>query len=137
MANEFSRIRVAKATYDFSVDGGSSTIGTLILASTEEIPSGAIITDVKLNCRTIVTSGGAATIALTGGGVTLKAAESIANSVLNGTGLVDVIRAGNSGSTGTAKYIPIAATSNAKIGITVGTADLTAGVFDIYVTYFI
>lgn len=125
--------KIAKATYTFATDGGA--VAALNLADTDMIPSGAIITDVKLNCGTIVTSGGAAQIAITGGGVTLKAAETIANSVLNATGIVDVIRAGNAGSTGTAKYIPIVATSSAPIGITVSVAALTAGVFDIIVEY--
>lgn len=126
-------VKIAKATYDFSTAGGA--IGTITIPFADIVPNGAIVTDVKLNSRTIVTSGGAATIALTAGGVTLKAAETIANSVLNATGIVDVIRAGNAGSTGTAKYVPIVATSSAAIGVTVAVAALTAGVFDIYVYY--
>lgn len=133
MANEFSRKRVAKATYSFAVDGGAT--GTIIPASTEEVPNNAIVTDVKVVVRTIVTSGGAATIAITAGGVTLKAAETIANCVYDGTGIVDVIRAGNAAATGTAKYIPIQATSSAQIKVVVATAALTAGVFDIYIEY--
>jgi hypothetical protein len=127
--------RIAKATYDFSTAGGA--VGAIILPDADVLPSGAIVTDVKAVVRTTVTSGGAATIALTAGGVTLKAAETIANSVYNGTGIVDVIRAGNGGSTGTAKYVPISATSSAAIGITVATAALTAGVVDFYVEYLV
>ena len=125
--------KIAKATYDFSTAGGA--ISAIKVPGADIVPSGAIITDVKVKVRTIVTGGGGATIALTAGGVTIKAAETIANCVYDGTGIVDVIRAGNGGSTGTAKYIPITATSSAAIGVTVAVAALTAGVFDVYVEY--
>lgn len=133
MANNIIRERTARAQYSFATDGG--TAGTITPSITETIPSGAIITDVKIRCTTIVTSGGAATIAINGGGSILKAAETIANCELDATGVIDVIRAGNAGATGTAKYIPIVAVSSSAITLTVATANLTAGVFDIYVTY--
>lgn len=133
MANEFLRTRVAKATYSFAVDGGA--VSTITPVTTEIIPNGAIITDVKVNVRTTVTTSAAAEIALTAGGVTIKAAETIANSVYNGTGIVNVIRAGNAGATGTAKYIPIIATSDASVKVVISVGAVTAGVFDIYVEY--
>ena len=129
------RPKVAKCKYSFAIDGGAvSTITPSLTNST--IPVGAVITDVKVNVTTTVTGGGGATIALTAGGVTIKAAETIANCVYNGTGLVDVIRAGNAGSTGTAKYIPIVATAAAPIKVVVATAALTAGIFEVFVTYY-
>ncbi len=136
MANELTRLKVASMTWDFTVDGGA--VSTVIPSVTEIIPNGAIITDVKTEVVTAVTdASGTSTYALTGGGVTLKAAESITNSVY-GTGsnaIIDVIRAGNAASTGTAKYIPIVATSSAQLKLVIGTAVATAGKLIFYVTY--
>lgn len=127
---------VAKAVYDFSVDGGGDP-GAITLADSEVIPLGALIVDVRCNVTTIVTGGVNAAVAITGGGVTLKASETIALSEWDATGIIDVIRAGNAGATGTAKYIPIEATSSAAIGVTSATAALTAGVVEIFVEYYL
>ena len=81
MANEFSRLRVAKATYSFAVDGGA--ISTIIPSVADIIPTGALIKEVVFNTRTIVTGGGGATVAITGGGITLIAADTLANNELD------------------------------------------------------
>jgi hypothetical protein len=128
-----TRIKIAKAKWDFAKDGGA--ISTIVPKISATIPKGAVIKDVKVKVNTIVTGGASATVALSGGGVTLKAAESIANSVYAGTGVVDVIRNGNAGSTGTAKYIPITATNSAKIAVVVAGDALTAGKLEIFVEY--
>lgn len=133
MANEFSRFRVAKASYNFAVDGGA--IATIIPSISDEIPIGAIITDVTINTTVAVTTGGSPTIAITGGGVTLSAAATLANSELDDIQVTRVIRAGQGGASGTAPYIPIIATASAQIAVVVATAALTAGTFDIYVSY--
>lgn len=135
MANELQTLRVAKAVYSFAVDGGA--VGVITPSITEIIPSGAIITDVKLEIGTAVTTASSGTISATAGAVLIKAAETPAVSVM-GTGsnaIIDVIRAGQSSSTGTAKYVPIVATASGPIYITVATGAITAGVFTIYVQY--
>ena len=124
---------VAQATYDFAVSGGA--VSTITLPGYHSIPINGLITNVRVDVQTIVTSAGAAEIALTAGGVTLKAAETIANCEYDATGLVDVIRAGNAGATGTAKYIPIKATSTAGIAIAITVAALTAGKLNVWVEY--
>ncbi len=142
MANDFyNGTKVARMIYDASVDASGAAVAaaTVTPVITEVIPVGAIITDVKVMVITAVvtSSAGTATVAFTGGGVTLKAAETIANSVL-GTGsnaIVDVVRAGNSASTGTAKYVPIVATSSAPLQVVQAVAGFASGKFELFVSY--
>ena len=133
MANQLTQKRVAKATYSFAVDGGA--VSTIQPQTSDIIPSGAIITNVIFDSKTATTSGGAATVAITGGGLTLVAAQTIANNLLDGT-LVSIMKAaGNTGSTSTAPYIVSKTTSAAPIKVVVAVAALTAGIFDVYVEY--
>ena len=136
MANEFTRLRVAKASYSFTTDGGAT--GTIIPSISDIVPSGATIVDVKSIVNTaFTTTNSDGQIAWTAGGVTIKAAETTSNCVY-GTGsgaIVDVIRAGNAGSTGTAKYIPITTTSSAQIKLVLTVDAITAGAVDMYVFY--
>ncbi len=136
MANPINDIhnsfRIAKATYDFSVVGGA--ISTIILPGADEIPSGAIVTGILVDCRTIVTGAGGATVAITGGGLTLIAADTLANQELDETG-VAWLAAG--GTESTAVYVPQKATSSAPIKAVVAVGALTAGIFDVYVQYMI
>lgn len=111
---------VARAIYDFSVDGGTS--GAITLADTTMIPDNAVVSNVIIHSPTAVTSAGAATVAVTAGGVTVSAAIGKANLDDNQV---------QSDSTGGK------ATSAANIGVTVGTADTTAGYLIIYVEYFL
>jgi len=135
MANEKTRKRVAKATYDFSVDGGA--VSTITPAITEIIPTGAIVTDVIIDMTTALTSGGSATVAVTAGGVTIQGAVDYNQLPYSGTGLGHVLRAGASGATGvtTALYLPIKTTSDAAIKVAIATAALTAGKFNVFVEY--
>jgi len=117
----------AKATYDFSTDTGAT--GARTLAISEVIPNDAIIVACYTHCKTACTSGGAAEIAITAGGVTLSPATVITNNaydtatqVTDHTGLLN----GDLGAQ---------ATSSAAISITPSVAVLTAGKFDIYVDY--
>ena len=125
------RKKVAKAHYDFAVDGGA--VATITPAITATIPTNAVITAVTIDVTTALTSAGAATVALTAGGVTIGAAGAYSSAPYNGTAPAVIAR--STGLTGTALYIPIKATSAASIKVVVGTAALTAGVFDIYVEY--
>jgi hypothetical protein len=117
----------AKATYNFATDAGGT--GARTLAISETIPNDAIIVACYSHCKTACTSGGSATIAITAGGVTLSPATAFSNNaydtatqVTDHTGLLNA-------------DLGAQATSSAAIGITVATAALTAGLFDIYVDY--
>jgi len=110
---------VVKATYDFDVDGGAQ--GAITLNSNGVVPKGAIITSAFTDVRTAMTSGGSATVALAVGGVTIKGATAFDDAAY--TGLDAHITA------------PVQASSTGQIVATVATADLTAGVFDVYVEY--
>jgi hypothetical protein len=118
-------VQTARAHYDFAVDGGA--VGDIALRG-EQIPSGAIITDVLINVETVLTSGGAATVALK--------AESAAD--LN---IADAI-SGAPWSTAGAKRgdldadtAPVKTTADRTITATVATAALTAGKFSVLVTF--
>ncbi len=132
MANDFSRLRVAKVSYSFAVDGGA--VSTIEPATYSDIiPTGAIITNVVSNVTTSLTSGGSATVAITGGGLTILAAGAYSSAPYSGTAPAQMAQ--STGLTTTAPYIPQVATSSAPLKVVIGTATLTAGVFDVYVTY--
>lgn len=132
MANELSRSRVAKATYSFALDTTVGAVGTVVLASTEDIPIGALITGVLVDSRTITTGGGGCQVAIAGGGLTLVAAQTLAGQELDETGPAWLAAAGNES---TAVYVPQKASSSAVISVAVTVAAITAGIFDIYVHY--
>lgn len=126
MPTSFGRKRVAKATYSFAVDGGAQ--GTITPATNALIPKDAIITAVFVDCTTNVAPATGATIAINGGGSTLVSAATATSHGLN-TGTVKKSLALASSATA------IKAASNGYITLTVATADLTAGVVNIYVEY--
>ena len=115
--------RWAKAEYDFATDGGGQ--GDIALGVT--IPDNAIVIGGFLEGITAVTSGGSATVA-----IKLQSAADI----LAATGKASL--------TGTA-VIPGAAVMSAPfkltaarvVTITVATADLTAGKFNVWIEYFV
>lgn len=128
--------KIAKVTYSFIVDGGA--ISTITPFITDYIPSGAIITNVIFSTGTALTSGGAATVAVTGGGVTLVAAQTLTNNMLDTLNIVALMKAaGNAGASSTVPYIAKLTTSRTQIQVVVAVATLTAGTVDIYVEYMI
>jgi hypothetical protein len=119
------RAKVAVGLYDFSVDGGVS--GDITLRG-DSIPSGAIIIDALLHVDTVVTSGGAATLAIkTEGAADINAADLVSGAPWSTTGAkrADFI----------ATTAPIKTTADRSIKATVATADLTAGKFTVLVWY--
>lgn len=115
----------AVAEYDFSVDGGST--GDIALRG-DSVPSGAVVVDALLQVDTAPTSGGSATVA-----VKVESAADVNDA--------DAISGAPWSTTGpkradfTATSTPVAATADRTPTITVGTADLTAGVFTVIVWY--
>ena len=120
---------IVKATYDFTVDatGAGGFPRTVSLAKTDNIPTGALVTEVIVEKVVSATSGGAATFQIKGGGVALTAAMSIAN--LTTAGYVAVADVAGSNAT------PVATTSNAALELTLGGFAATAGQFNVIIKY--
>lgn len=133
MANNLIQKRIAKMTYSFAVDGGTFSATPITPSVTDVIPLGSIINDVTIDCTTACTGTGA-TIVITGGGITLCGSTPMAISSAPFTaatmGHVSAV-----GAITTAPYLTQKASANAPIKVTIGTANLTAGVFNVYVDY--
>lgn len=117
----------AKMTYSFAVDGGA--VSTITPTNSPTIPIGAIILGGTIDITTTLTSGGAATIALgLGSGAqvaSLKAATAVASWTAGQLALIPVFTA--------ASYVK--STAAAALTLTVATAALTAGRFDVNLVY--
>lgn len=118
----------AKMTYDFAVDGGA--IGVITPADSPLLPAGAIIIGGVIDVTTTVTSGGAATISL---GTTSQAGILKAAVILGAEFLM-----------GLRAVIPLFTvatmaklTSAGRLSMTVAAFPLTAGKFDLNVTYIV
>ena len=117
--------KVARADYDFSVDGGA--VGDITLRG-DTIPSGAVVVDALLHVETALTSGGAATVAIkTEGAADINAADAISGAPWSTTGA----KRGDF----TATTAPVKTTAARSITATVATAALTAGKFAVLVWY--
>lgn len=121
-----SRLFFARAKYDFAVDGGA--ISTINLMPSAELPNGAYILGAWLNVTTVPTSGGAATIGVNSEAAgDLQAAVAISGAPWSTTGLKAITK--------TFATAPIKLTAARNIAIVIGTAALTAGVFEVVVAY--
>lgn len=123
-----AKLCVARAKYDFAVDGGA--IGAITPAATAVIPDNAVIVAATINPTTAVTSAGSATVAVgtTAGSsasallaATAKASLSL-DALINGVPVFAT---------------PVKMTAAGSINVTVATAALTAGVIEITVFYFV
>ncbi|MDQ3671589.1 MAG: hypothetical protein M3364_04005 [Actinomycetota bacterium] len=127
MTNIVPSRRRARAVYDFAVDGGA--VGDIPLRG-DKIPSGAIITDVLIHVDTVLTSGGAATVALKAeSAADLNAADAISGAPWSSAGA----KRGDL----TATSAPVKTTAERQIVATVATAVLTAGKFSAHVEYLV
>lgn len=130
----FNRTRVggqgvvgwAKMTYDFSVDGGA--ISTITPANSPVLPNGAIILGGIIDITTTL-AGATATIALgTSAGsstTSLKAATAVATWTAGLLTLVPIFTAATM----------FKMTADGRLTLTIATAALTAGKFDVNVCY--
>jgi len=116
--NEFKTIRVAKATYDFDVHTGAvaSAVGLGVV-----IPKGAIVTRVIGSAVTALNSNGEATVAINIGSTEVKAVADFDDE--------DYIDVDSHYSTA------VKLTADSEVNLDIAVADLTAGVYDIYVEY--
>ena len=124
-----------KFVYDFAVDGGSHSASNQGLAGNGAgiitpadaditIPENAIITDCITYVTTAMTSGGSATVAIGCGGAALVAATAFDNGAFDDEDVTHTVVADKT----TAAARPI---------VTVATAALTAGVFEVIVEYYL
>ena len=120
MANP--RLMTAHAKYDFAVDGGAAS--TIVPANSAIIPDNAVIVRCYSVVTTAMTSGGSATLALTAGGVTLKAATAFDNGAFDDEDVTE-------------HTITDKTTSSTGIQFVIATAALTAGVVEVYVEYYL
>ena len=120
MANP--RLMTAHVKYDFAVDGGAAS--TIVPANSAIIPDNAVIVRCYSLVTTAMTSGGSATLALTAGGVTLKAATAFDNGAFDDEDVTE-------------HTITDKTTSSTGIQFVIATAALTAGVVEVYVEYYL
>lgn len=121
-------VGVAKMTYDFDVDGGAQ--GAIIPTNSPTIPDNAIILGGALDITTAVTSGGSATVALG------TSAGSSSTSILGATAVASLTAVLTNALVPkfTAATI-FKMTAAGRLNMTVATADLIGGVFDLNVLY--
>ena len=121
-----SALRVAKAIYNFAIDGGA--ISTITPNGTVSLPDNAVIIAATVNSTTAVLSAGASTVSVgTSAGssaasllaATAKASLSL-DAVLNGVPVFAT---------------PVKLTAAGNVTFTVGTAALTAGVIEVTIYY--
>lgn len=128
------RKHTAKATYDFSTCL-TVAAGTHTLPYADIIPTGAIITSVIFNTTTALAT--CTNVSVTGGGIDLVAAQTRTNNMVDTNTVVAIMKqAGNTGSSATVPYLAKLTTSTAPIKLVTTGADLTTGLLDIYVEYY-
>lgn len=117
--------KYATAYYSFATDGGA--VGDITLRG-DSLPSGAIITEALLHVDTILTSGGAATVAIKSeGAADIQAAAAISGAPWS--------TAGAKRASLVATSAPVKTTAARNIVATVAVAALTAGKFSVVVEY--
>jgi hypothetical protein len=119
-------LRVAHAKYSFGVDGGVT--GLITPASTAVIPAKAIMIGGTVNVTTAVTSLGSATLSVgTSAGSSASALlAATAKASLGAAAIVNAVPT---------LAVPVKMSAAGSITVTVGTADLTAGVVEIFIYY--
>lgn len=122
-----SPVRVARARYDFAVDGGA--VGDITISSAGLIPAGAYITGGLVEVDTAVTSGGSGTLAINVEGAgDIVAAAAVSGAPWSTTGRKSIVPAGTGATS-------VKTTAARSIVATVATAALTAGVVDVVLFY--
>lgn len=124
LGSQDGRVKVRVFRYSFATDGGA--VGDITLRG-QALPAGALVHDAYVRVTTAVTSGGSATIALKiEGAADLNAADAIASIGALGARKLDKM---------TDDAARPVTTALRSVVATVGTAALTAGVFNVVVHY--
>lgn len=120
------RLTVAEATYSFAVNGGA--VGDITLTQQDAIPQGAIILGGVVEITTQLTSSGSATIAIkVEGAADTLAALAVASWTVSRKSVIPAFTGATTLKTTTAR----------SITATVAVAALTAGVFNVYLVYYV
>ena len=121
--------RVCRAAYSFAVDGGG--VGTIALLGATSIPANAVICGGMVNVTTALTGNLNATAALQVEAANdIVTAAAVSGAPWSSTGRKSIIPA----FTGAASVLTTVARD---VSLVIGTADLTAGVFDVYLFYIV
>jgi hypothetical protein len=122
-----TEMKVVRGRYDFSVDGGA--VGDIDLTPAGVIPINAIVLGGFVEVDVALTSGGAATVAVTVEGAgDIVAAAAVSGAPWSTTGRKSVVPVFTGAST-------VKTTAARKVTATVATAALTAGTFDVVLFY--
>jgi hypothetical protein len=121
------RLKTVRGEYEFAVDGGA--VSTITLRGDNGIPAGSYILGGFIEVDTAVTSGGAATVAVSVESAgDLLAAAAVAGAPWSTTGRKSVIPVFTGATT-------IKTTVTRSVTIAVATAALTAGKFRVVLVY--
>jgi hypothetical protein len=121
------RLKTVRGEYDFAVDAGA--ISTITLRGDNSIGAGAVILGGYIEVDTALTSGGAATVAVTSEGAgDLLAAAAVSGAPWSTTGRKSIIPVFTGVST-------VKTTVVRSLAITIAVAALTAGKFRVVVVY--
>lgn len=121
------RLKIARGTYDFAVDGGA--VSTIALMGATNIPSGATILGGWLEVVTALGSGGSATAAIQVEGANdIVTATAFGSSPWSTTGRKSVIPVFTGATT-------VRTTAARDISLVVATAALNAGKFHVLLVY--
>ena len=126
-ANGVAPMNVAHAVYNFATDGGA--VSTITPALTAAIPAHAVIVIATVDVTTSCTSGGSATIAIG------TSAGSSTTSILAATAVASM----GAGITNGVPVIatPVKLTAAGNITVTIAVAALTAGVIEVFASYYV
>lgn len=126
VAGSLSSFRVARARYDFAIDGGA--IGAITPSVSDTIPDNAIMIGSTVNSPTAVTSLGSATVAVgtTAGSSASAILAATAKASLSTDALINGVPV---------LATPVKMTAAGRINLTVAVAALTAGVIEVFVYY--
>lgn len=133
-SHAYGPLYAAKAIYNFAKDGGSHTTnsGLITPVKTVTLPAGAVIVGGTLNCTTAGASLGSATITLgTDAGSSASAfLGSTAGAVANLTtdALINLVPT---------FATPVKLSAKGNVTMTIGTADLSAGIFEVVLYYYV
>lgn len=129
IAEGTTRLKTLRGSFDFAVDGGA--ISTITLRSNDgDIPSGSIILGGYIDVLTLLTSGGASTVAVQAEAANdLQTAITVAGAPWSTTGRKVIVPVISTPST----FIKTTVARNLKIVIAAFT--VTAGKFDVVLFY--
>lgn len=121
-------LRMARAIYDFSVDGGA--ISTITPKKTATLPKNAVIVGGNVNVTTAVTSAGSATLSVgtSAGSSATALLAATAKASLSANALLNAVPV---------FATPVKLSAQGDITVSVATAALTAGVVEVTLFYFV